>query len=640
MRALIAPLLSLLGALMVAATAAAQAIAVAGDDNCIAVFTDHLERQLLRVRFDQAAGKVAFSPFGPPGIETFAVAPKGAFVVYAGLPGNDVAQAPHLFLLDEAGMPAGKPVPSPIGAVENLAVSPKGDRVAVGSERGWIGLFAVERAGATLRLQARATFGVSADKAFTYAFRPDGGIVTMTDDWVATFRTPDGAVERVLDLKTINRGLEPTDAGIRGLFRLRWSPRGDRFTVNWGGGPMFTMVFDATGRRLPTADDLPGTDVEYIEGGDTAIVSGMKAPVVVRMKDLASKPFGGSELSVARIVALSGGRRILSLDDDRVALRSADGKQLIAPTGFLNYAFLAAAAGADGEAIVAARRGGWVDLFTKQGKFLHRVQFGLRGAGGDVAVSANGTVVVAFDGTEIGTLDRATAKIWRSAMPGTDFGHQFVATAGNGSQIVAAGPDNSVRTWSRDGGEFRTYRLEADGQTPNRPFGLAVLSEGDTIVVTDETAAWFAWPTDGRVRRVALPGQPRVVVPLAQGFAFGLADGRIVRLHRDGSPEGEPIRGSEFGGVGHIAVADDEQSFMVVEDDQISVRQLDWTGRVLAGPFRTSQPDLIRRAFFDTGRAMLILSQEKSNGFAGDNLALKPLLGSGANGFTYFELPR
>lgn len=235
---------------------------------------------------------------------------------------------------------------------------------------------------------------------------------------------------------------------------------------------------------------------------------------------------------------------------------------------------------------------------------------------------------------------RPTAKTWRAAFPGEDFGHQFMAIAGNGSRVVASGPDNTLRTWSRDGGDAGTYKLAADGKIPGRSAGLAVSPEGDTIVVTDENAAWFAWPADGSVRRVALPGEPRVVVPLAHGFAFGLADGRVVRLGRDGSPEGEPIKGSEFGGVGLIAVADDGQSFMVVEEDQVSVRQLDWNGRVLAGPFRTSQPDRIRAAFFEFGRAMLILSREKPNDLAGVHLALTELVALPWRGPTDFEQPR
>lgn len=74
-------------------------------------------------------------------------------------PAAGFEQTPHLFLLDVAGKPVGKPVPSPIGAVAELAVSPKGDLVAASSDRGWISLFAVEGAGQTLRLHARASNG-------------------------------------------------------------------------------------------------------------------------------------------------------------------------------------------------------------------------------------------------------------------------------------------------------------------------------------------------------------------------------------------------------------------------------------------------------------------------------------------------
>jgi hypothetical protein len=58
----------------------------------------------------------------------------------------------------------------------------QGDPVATSSERGWISLFAVERAGPTMRLVRRATFDASADRPYSYAFRSDGGLATITDD--------------------------------------------------------------------------------------------------------------------------------------------------------------------------------------------------------------------------------------------------------------------------------------------------------------------------------------------------------------------------------------------------------------------------------------------------------------------------
>jgi hypothetical protein len=645
-KALISLLLPLLGVLTIAASAAAQSVAVAADDNSIAVYSDHDERRLLRVHFDQAAGKVTFSPFGPPGIETYAVAPRGAFVVYAAIPGGEFERTPHLFLLDGAGHPQGKPVPSPIGAVAGLAVSPKGDWVAASSERGWISLFAVERAGQATRLVARATFGVSADRPYTYAFRPDGGLVTMTDDWVMVYRASGGAIQRVVDLKTLNRKLEAPSREAEGLFRLRWSPRGDRFTVSWGEGPMFTAIFDASGRRLqpagiPADQDLPATDVAFIDGGNAAILTGMTEPVVVRMAGLASKPFGSREINATHFMALSGGRRLMALDDDGVALWSDAGEQLIAPAKFENYTINTAAAGADNEAIASAVRHGWIDLFTKEGEFVRRVQSGTAGPRGSIALSADGDVVSALGRTELYTLIRPEARTWHATIPFDQSQRQFVAMAASGKLIAAVGRGPSVQTWSRDGGDFATYALEADGQRPDRPAGFAVSAEGDAIALADEKAAiWLIGTADRSVRRVALPAQSWVVAPLPQGgFAAGLADGTIVRLSRDGTFDGPPIKASEFGGVGQITIAPDGESLVVVEDDEKSARHLDWNGRVLAGPFRTFEADRIKGAFFEISRVMVILSQDKNNSH-GDHLALRELSSAPVSNIGYFEEPR
>ena len=186
---------------------------------------------------------------------------------------------------------------SPVGAVAGLAISPKGDRIAVGSDRGWLALLAVEGSGPARRLAVRAEIGVSADRPFTYAFRPDGGLVTIVDDWMATYRTSDGAVQRTLDLKTLNRDLTPGERDIGAEFQLTWSPRGDRFAVSWGPGPMMTTIFDSGGRRLKPAGaenglDLPGSKVEFVEGGDALILYGMTAPVLVGLKSLAATAFG------------------------------------------------------------------------------------------------------------------------------------------------------------------------------------------------------------------------------------------------------------------------------------------------------------------------------------------------------------
>lgn len=649
MRSLTCLLSALFGVLAIATSALAEhaeSIAVAADDDCIAVYSGRVEHRLLRARFDEAAGKVAFSLFGPAdGVEAFAVAPKATFVVYAAAPRSFFERTRHLVLLDAAGRPIGEPIPSPIGAVAELAVSPKGDRVAASSERGWISLFAVERAGSSMRLVPRATFGVSADRPYTYAFRPDGGLVTMTDDWVMVYRASDGAIQRVVDLKTLNRGLEPISREEEGLFRLRWSPRGDRFAVNWGNGPMFTMIFDAAGHRLrpvgTSADEsLPATDVTFIDGGNAAVLTGMTEPVVVRMTGLASKPFAGVEINAIRFTALSGGQRLMTLDDNGLALWSDAGKQLVAPARFENYAFNSAAAVADNEAIILAARRGSIDLFTKEGAFVRRVQSGTEGPG-KIAVSADGDVVSALGGTRLYTLIRPQARTWHATIPLGQPQREFVAMAASGNRIAAVGRGSSVHTWSRDGGDFTTYVLEADGQLPRRPAALAVSAEGDAIALTDERSAiWLIRTADRSVRRVALPARSWVVVPLPQGgFAAGLADGTILRLANDGTSAGAPVKAAEFGGVGQIAVAPDGESFIVVEDDELSARHLDWNGKVLAGPLRASQSDRIKAAFFHHDRAILIVAQHPSNTFAGYGLALLDLVAAHTTGRKYFEQP-
>ena len=199
-------ILAALGLLVFAGQAVAQEtrVAAAADADVIAIYSEHVERRLLRAHVDRAAGRISLVPFGPPGVDSFAVAPNGAFIVTSAThdqaAGNPVTD---LFLLDEAGHALGQPLRSPVGAIAGLAISPKGDRIAVSSNRGWLALLAVEGNGQARRLAVRAEIGVSADRQFTYAFRPDGGLVTMVDDWVATYRSNDGTVQRTLDLKTI-----------------------------------------------------------------------------------------------------------------------------------------------------------------------------------------------------------------------------------------------------------------------------------------------------------------------------------------------------------------------------------------------------------------------------------------------------
>ena len=613
MNPLYRPILAALGLLVLAAQAAAQETraAAAADADVIALYSPHVEKRLLHAHVDRAAATISLAPFGPPGVEQFAVAPGGAFVVTSATQDEGAGTlVTYLSLLDEGGQALGEPLRSPVGAVAGLAISPKGDRIAVSSNRGWLALLAVDGNGPARRLALRAEIGVSADRPFTWAFRPDGGLVTIVDDWVATYRASDGAVQRTLDLKTLNTDLTPGERDIGAEFQLTWAPRGDRFTVSWGPGPMMTTIFDSAGRRLTPAGaenglDLPGSKVEFVEGGDALIVYGMAAPVLVRLKSRAATAFG--DPGVDRFAALPGGREVAHVDGDRIALRSLDGKPLTKPVGLENYRLGVAAAGAKDDVIVAAERGGWVDLFTKEGKFMRRVQSGAHDGRGFVAMSADGAVVAALGEDELGVITELRGRAWSTAL--SREGGPLVAVAGNGSRIVTVESNTGLRSWSRDGAQADRLPLKAGEQVPgHRLSGLAVSTKGDAIAVAEEgSAVWLADPADKSVRRVALSAGSVAPLPDGSGFAVGLADGTVVRLSRDGTVQEPIVKAAELGAVGRIVVAPDGQSFIAVEDDERHARHLAWDGKVLAGPYRAGQSEMISGAFFHQGSPRLII---------------------------------
>jgi hypothetical protein len=375
---------------------------------------------------------------------------------------------------------------------------------------------------------------------------------------------------------------------------------------------MMTTIFDSVGRRLKPVGaenglDLPGSKVEFVNGGDALILYGMAAPVLVRLKSLASTAFGDPGASVDRFAALAGGREVAHLDGDRIALWSLEGKPLTKPVGLENYSLGAAAAGAKDEVIVAAERGGWVDLFTKEGKFIRRVQSGARDRRGVVAVSADGATVAALGSDELGVITELRGRAWSTALPSE--GGPLVAVAGNGSRIVIAESNTSLRSWSRDGAGADSIPLKAGEQVPGRRLSaLAVSANGDAIAVAEEgSAVWIAFPADKSVRRMALAARSVAPLPDGTGFAIGLADGMAVRISRDGTVREPPVKASELGSVGRIVVAPDGQSFIAVEGDEGQARHLAWDGRVLAGPYRAGQSEMISGAFFHEGSPKLIL---------------------------------
>jgi hypothetical protein len=129
-------IVAVLGAFVFAAQALAQStpVAVAADADLIAVSSRHVERQLLRLHFDRAAAKVSLVPLEPPGSRLSRWRPAVRTSSTARRLRGDIGPVSHLFRLDDAGRAFGKPLRSPIGAVAGLAVSPRGDRGATGSQ--------------------------------------------------------------------------------------------------------------------------------------------------------------------------------------------------------------------------------------------------------------------------------------------------------------------------------------------------------------------------------------------------------------------------------------------------------------------------------------------------------------------------
>ena len=647
--------LAALGVLLLAAQAAAQEtrVAVAADADVIAIYSQHVERRLLRAHFDRAAGKLSLVPFGPPGVEKFAVAPNGAFTVYSS-PQDQVTGITSLSLLDEAGHALGERLPSPIGAIAQLAVSPKGDRIAASSDKGWMAVLAVQGTGAARRLAVRAEVGVKPDQSFTFAFRPDGGLVTLTGDWVATWRSNDGVPQRTLDLKTINGDMMQAGGD---LFELTWSPRGDRFSVSMGNGPMFTRIFDSGGRLLkPPGDprnfDFIAAKVQFVDGGDAMFMCGQTASLV-RVNSLAAVDLDNQGALVLACPALAGGREVAVVSDDQVALWSLEGNRLTTPVGLENYSFFfgnyyslgAAAPGAKDEVIVGAERGGWIDLYTKQGEFVRRVQSGTREGPGFVALSADGATLAALGSAEagccrdadLGVISQLRERAWGTLAAKSG---RLIAIAANGSRVVAPGPDKTLRSWSPDGAELDSIPLKGGGQVPDRRLcGLAVSANGDAIAVAEDgVAVWLAFPADKTVLRVAQAAQSVAPLPDGTGFAVGLANGTVVRLSRDGTVRGPPVKAFEPEAVQRIVVAPDGQSFIAVDGDERHARHFAWDGKVRAGPYRAEPSETIAGAYFHQGLPKLI--SRKAGPTTDENFGIVTLTPPGERQVISLEPPR
>jgi len=155
----------------------------------IAIYSQHVERRLLRAHVDRAAATISLVPFGAAGCRDFRGGAQRC-VHFTSATRDQAAGNPatDMFLLDEDGHALCEPLRSRSAPSRDWRSSPKGDRIAASSDRGWLCPARGRRNGQARRLALRTEIGVSADRQFTYAFRPEGGLVTIVDDWVATYR--------------------------------------------------------------------------------------------------------------------------------------------------------------------------------------------------------------------------------------------------------------------------------------------------------------------------------------------------------------------------------------------------------------------------------------------------------------------
>ncbi|MCW5770813.1 MAG: hypothetical protein KIT16_04195, partial [Rhodospirillaceae bacterium] len=427
------------------------------------------------------------------------------------------------------------------------------------------------------------------------------------------------------------------------------SPTGDHFVIIAGGGPIFTLIVDREGRfvKLQGMDEqvwLAGSGAAFFDGGDKLWVFGMERPRIVDLKrrttamspDLENSPLSMAPLADGRTVAAFGA-------DGDVALYDGSGKVLLRHAAFENRSFGRAQAGADDEVFTVAERAGFVDFYTKAGKFVRRVQTGVVGEYGTVAMAADGTTAAFGYGTAA-LMSATGARRWLAAQANYGLQDFLVAIAADGSRIAAAGPDLQLRSWSGNGRGDGLYTLRDGERRPRRLWSVAVSARGDVIAVADEAGAmWLVSAGDKRVLRVPLPARPQAVAALPDngGFVVGLADGSLLRLGRDGATVGTPLKGaSQWLGIDRLAVSPDGQSVVVIESDRVSARHLAWDGRVLAGPLRPHAEGRFAGAFFQAGEPVLIVTHTNPTDAKAPLIQLHYFGDPGFKRMRNFEAPR
>jgi hypothetical protein len=598
-------------------------VAVAAHGDVIAVARNAAERRLLRVLLAPGVPP-RFAVFGPPRIAAVAVAPGGGLM--AAIRTKVEAEQPDsVLLLDHEGTILGAPAASSVGDLDQIFFSPRGDAVAVVSRQSWVEILTVTGAGAERHLVSRASFAIAPQERAAFAFTPDGAAVgTVSNRLVFTLRDLDGRVLRRLDLARLNPENEVLSGPGDEAPLLRFAPAGGGFAIRSGPGPQFLGLFDRDGREIKPAGGraLMTVGFAYLPGGGRVLRWGGEKPSMLRIgQGLTSTELAfGSE--VQPLAVMADGETVAAADAfDRIALWSVEGKRLGEPAALDNWQPVAAQPGAKGEIVVLAQRYGTVDLFTKAGTFVRRIQSGSKEADAGVALSGDGSLVASFNLGTLGVIGadgaaRRWSRIWEY-YGGQDY---FVALAADGSRVVTVGPGTELRSWSADGGPNALPPLRDGGIVPGRVRSLAVSGDGALIAVGDERGSlWLVAPATGALSR--LVGATAVTAlafsPDGAMLAVGDKNGMVRLLGRDGRPAAAPFRGAEWGGVARLVFAPEGNKVIVVEEDERAARVLALDGRPLEGPFRTLLGQRIVGGYFSPAGTMLITGY-RTDGASGE----------------------
>ncbi len=434
-------------------------------------------------------------------------------------------------------------------AVNGVAVSPDGSRVAAVTKEGWLAVW--DTASGQLAYRMR----IHQDTVWAVAFSPDGGglAVACRDGRLVLLDAPDGRERASVQA-------HPADA-----FAVVFHPDGDR--VATGGGDGVVRIWRV--KDLVKVDEKGGHDgavhgVAFSPDGRSLATAGRDRSARVFGPDRPEGMVLKGHSAVVRHVAFSP-------DGDRVATASYD--KTIRVHDVTTGDELLVLSGHGDEVLHVA--------FSPDGRYLASSSW-------DRTVrlwDASGFLVMIVDGH-----DQA---VWGSSF------------SGDGTRLVTAGEDGTVRLW-----RMRQVEPEYHETGQGYLWSIAVRHDGKRVATAGADGMVRIWDADSGKLFVRLKGHVDVVSevvfsPDGRMLASGGYDGtvRLWDLDAPGNP-GFVILGNHEGFVRSVSFSPDGRMLASGGHDGM-VRLWDVTGRSLAGELGQSGGPAVRRVAFSPDGRML-----------------------------------